>query len=88
MKLSRWFGRGASGDAKGPGAREATDDEKVARFWDGQAGTWGVGAARHWTELPGSRRSSTGASPESRTSIPTSTFSGRGSRGGCPSDAR
>ncbi len=34
-----------------PARRESPDSEKVAAFWDGQTGKWGIGGVRHWTEL-------------------------------------
>lgn len=41
-------GSAPAADAEG---RRASDRGKVAEFWGGQAGTWRIGGARHWTEL-------------------------------------
>lgn len=48
-----WSLRRTASGGIGPDAEpEAPDNEKVARFWSRQAGQWGIGGARHWTELP------------------------------------
>lgn len=43
--------RASSGASPATPGQESPDNEKVARFWNGQAGQWGIGGVRHWTEL-------------------------------------